>query len=560
VIVFSVLILGFAVQYCSAATPSVIINESAYFTNSTTVTLTLNASAVLGSPSDPDTQMCINNDNLTWTNWESYSSSVTWLLTDGDGEKTVYVSFRLNSTSLSSDASSSNITLDTTPPVLSLVTPSSNLTDINSSTLQVEWTATDSGSGLNRTEIALDNGAWIDVGTNTTQVFTELTNGAHTLDIKPSDNVGNYQTTSISFDVNIVVPTILPPITASPTTAPTSSPTLAPTPSPTVMPVATPALPWIYFLIGGLVAAFAIGMLFVRRRRKQKNAIEMTSSGSFPSNPPKDEPSESSTNAPSSAPIKKRDHTQDSTVDELSRGGVEKGGSILDSDKGSGREPDAIQRPRPKDSDEKPSRLSSKSPKKMREGRLESVQAILPRIDRVEPQTLEFAIDAKVLIRGDNLKANKVLIRLGQTEPVAPLSNDISDNEISIALPKEMEIGVNTIQVIHQGIGNSGDVQGERLSNVSLFVLAPKIIEIVPTPIPRGNDLTISFEPMGAPLQQVTVLIGDAQFPLTLGRERGNKVSLKIPRDFPVGTYLIRVRIGGADSFIHGDLTQVTIE
>lgn len=549
------LVLGFAIQYCSADIPPVAINEGAHFTDSTTVTLTLNASTVLGSPIEPDAQMCINNDNLTWTNWESYSSPVTWLLTDGDGEKTVYVSFRLNSTSLSSDVSSSNITLDTTPPMLSLITPSSNLTETNSSTLQVEWTATDAGSGLNHTEIALDKGTWIDVGTNTTQVFTGLNNGAHTLDIKPTDNVGNYQTGSISFTVNIAVPTTTPTTTTLPTGTPTSSPTIAPTltptPSSTVKPAQTPTPPWIYFLVGALVAALATGILIVLRRRKRENAIHQTSSGSVISNHPKSSAAESPIVIPSKEPSDKRDREPDSTMDKISQGGIGKADAIVDSH--------TIKPPPTEDTDKKHSSTTSKTSRNIRPKQIETEKIILPRIDRVEPQTLEYTAHAKILIKGHNLNADKVLIRFGQNEPVAPSPNEISDSEISIVLPKEMEIGVNTVQAILQNNDKSGNVQREWLSNVSLIVLAPKIIRLVPTSIPRGSSLTITFEPMAAPFQQVTVLLGDAQFHITMGKKPGNEVSLKTPADFPVGNYIVRIRIGGADSFIHGDLPRVTI-
>jgi hypothetical protein len=70
-------------------TGSIAINDNAPYTNSTSVTLTLSASDANGV-----SQMCFSNDNVTWTSWETYSTSKSWTLPSGDGTKTVYVKFK----------------------------------------------------------------------------------------------------------------------------------------------------------------------------------------------------------------------------------------------------------------------------------------------------------------------------------------------------------------------------------------------------------------------------------------------------------------------------------
>jgi phage baseplate assembly protein gpV len=68
---------------------SVLINSGAISTNSTAVTLTLNAVDPLGV----DT-MQFSNDGIIFTPEEPYATSKAWTLSSGDGTKTVYVRFR----------------------------------------------------------------------------------------------------------------------------------------------------------------------------------------------------------------------------------------------------------------------------------------------------------------------------------------------------------------------------------------------------------------------------------------------------------------------------------
>jgi hypothetical protein len=92
------------------ANTRILINNGDDYTQYVNVTLTL---SVLHSA---DVEMIISNDpNFSEANWESFTSSKTWTLTQGDGEKTVYAKFRDvvgNETSPVSDS----IILDTTSP------------------------------------------------------------------------------------------------------------------------------------------------------------------------------------------------------------------------------------------------------------------------------------------------------------------------------------------------------------------------------------------------------------------------------------------------------------
>jgi hypothetical protein len=92
-------------------TGSISIEAGAAYATSTSVVLTLNASDANGVIS-----MCFSNDGTAYTGWETFSTVKSWILTAGDGIKTVYVKFKDNA-GLESLAISDTITLDTTPPV-----------------------------------------------------------------------------------------------------------------------------------------------------------------------------------------------------------------------------------------------------------------------------------------------------------------------------------------------------------------------------------------------------------------------------------------------------------
>jgi hypothetical protein len=71
--------------------PTGTITSSAH-TNTTAVSLVLSATDAISGV----TQMRFSNDNLTWSNWETYSLSKLWTMQSGNGEKTVFVQYKDN--------------------------------------------------------------------------------------------------------------------------------------------------------------------------------------------------------------------------------------------------------------------------------------------------------------------------------------------------------------------------------------------------------------------------------------------------------------------------------
>lgn len=77
----------------SAPQGSITINNSALWTDSLQVMLSLSA-VDFESGMGQGAQMCFSNDGVTWSTPEAYQVTKTWLLSSGEGVKTVYVKFK----------------------------------------------------------------------------------------------------------------------------------------------------------------------------------------------------------------------------------------------------------------------------------------------------------------------------------------------------------------------------------------------------------------------------------------------------------------------------------
>jgi hypothetical protein len=72
---------------------TVSINNGATYTNSRTVALALGASDPV--PGSGIASMCFSDDAATWSSWESYAASKSWMLDPDNGTKTVLVRSRI---------------------------------------------------------------------------------------------------------------------------------------------------------------------------------------------------------------------------------------------------------------------------------------------------------------------------------------------------------------------------------------------------------------------------------------------------------------------------------
>ncbi len=131
-------------------TGSIIINNEAFYSNSTSVTLNLNATDTISGTYG----MRFSNDDVWDTElWESFSSTKSWTLTSGDGTKIVYFQVK-DYAGLVSSTYPSSILLDTIIP--SVGTPQCDPSgDVQpNESVRVTANVTDSGSRLKSVRLA----------------------------------------------------------------------------------------------------------------------------------------------------------------------------------------------------------------------------------------------------------------------------------------------------------------------------------------------------------------------------------------------------------------------
>lgn len=183
-----------------------------------------------------------------------------------------------------------------------------------------------------------------------------------------------------------------------------------------------------------------------------------------------------------------------------------------------------------------------------------------PVINAVEPQII--SPGDLLTIQGHNLRAETISVRFDgnpQFENTPPES--VTNTEISIVPPPELQAGVKTVQVAHF-VDFTPDEETEDLrkgseSNTVPFILRPQITSPLPTTITQGELLTLSITPSVGERQRVTLLLGD----LAIAPEQPSADD-PLPPDtvqFPIPAelldeeqdseiYPVRVRVDGAES------------
>jgi len=97
---------------------------------------------------------------------------------------------------------------DITSPSISISSPTEGQV-LASTSLVIEWSGSDSGSGIDHYEIRMDSSPWTDVGTQTSYAFTDLNQGSHSVQVKAHDCSGNNATDSASFQVDTLAPQLI---------------------------------------------------------------------------------------------------------------------------------------------------------------------------------------------------------------------------------------------------------------------------------------------------------------------------------------------------------------
>jgi PKD repeat protein len=181
------------------ATPpvgSLVIDGGAEATADLTVTLTISATDSTSGLA----LMQFSDDGVSFSSWETYTTTKEWTLTGGDGTKTVYVRFQDNASN-TSPAYVDTIILDTTAPTGSiLVEGGTEVVSITQVTLALS--ATDA---YTVTEMRLRNdaeawGSWEPYDTSRAWTLPDQ-NGEHTVWVQFRDQFGNV---SLAYSDSIV--------------------------------------------------------------------------------------------------------------------------------------------------------------------------------------------------------------------------------------------------------------------------------------------------------------------------------------------------------------------
>ncbi|MEI8129950.1 MAG: DUF2341 domain-containing protein [bacterium] len=186
------------------------INGGATTTASPAVTLSLTCAGTPG----PCTMMQFSDDGVTYSSFESFSTTKLYTLSAGDGTKTVYVKFKDGSSNLSTPISSS-ILLDSTPPTGSIsINSGAQSTRVTSVTLTLS--CSDVATSCAQMQFSNDDTTYTSLESfSTTKSYTLSSGlGIKTVYVRFTDALGNV---SPSFSASIDYETAAPAVaTTSP--------------------------------------------------------------------------------------------------------------------------------------------------------------------------------------------------------------------------------------------------------------------------------------------------------------------------------------------------------
>ena len=100
-----------------------------------------------------------------------------------------------------------NITIDTTPPTLAINDPTPGAL-LNSSTMTIAWQATDAVSGMAGYATSLDGGTFVATAVGGSATLIGLSEGAHHVTVRATDNAGNVADRNVSFTVDTEAPVL----------------------------------------------------------------------------------------------------------------------------------------------------------------------------------------------------------------------------------------------------------------------------------------------------------------------------------------------------------------
>ena len=99
-----------------------------------------------------------------------------------------------------------NITVDMISPTLTIDSPMGKV--YNSTAIEASWTGSDTLSGIAGYQYSLDGAAWSSIGSLSEAALNGLNDGAHSFQVKATDNSGNSAIASVEFTVDATAPAL----------------------------------------------------------------------------------------------------------------------------------------------------------------------------------------------------------------------------------------------------------------------------------------------------------------------------------------------------------------
>jgi hypothetical protein len=176
----------------------------------------------------------------------------------------------------------------------------------------------------------------------------------------------------------------------------------------------------------------------------------------------------------------------------------------------------------------------------------------------------------RLVLRGRRLKEDRVRVRIGP-RTVEPDPADVSAEQVVVASLAGLPAGVHSVQVIHDRLmGEPPAPHPGVSSNLVAFVLHPEIVAPVVSIGP--GLLRVTVDPPVEPMQRVELVLNERSLvlsppvnrplrsysfvvpPRPLGSPSGPVSEIEVPVPGVVtGTYLVRVRVDGAESPLETD-------
>lgn len=208
------------------------------------------------------------------------------------------------------------------------------------------------------------------------------------------------------------------------------------------------------------------------------------------------------------------------------------------------------------------------------------IQFVRPYIDRIEPANVVFSASGNtIMLQGDQLRQTGVLARFhtGQRQPI--LSDGWTETQARVQLPPDLRAGIVGVELVRPVEIGAPPPKEVNESNVGVFIHQPVFRTTGAPPRPDivlgavDNTNPPAFRPLRIRLQPAAVRGQDTKvmltevvasgvgrgftFPGELGADPANDPVTFRLIGVPNGTYLVRVRVDGADTPLTVDASGV---